>query len=128
MWNLYNNASTPWKWHKKLFHEARKNKLEIFSSPFDESAVDFLETLNVPAYKIASFENNHLPLIEKVAMTKKPVIISTGMAKIKEIKEVVKIFKKCGNKNYHLFKQHILLMLLTILFVFSMGLIIYSLS
>ena len=102
MWNLYNNASTPWKWHKKLFHEARKNKLEIFSSPFDESAVDFLENLNCPAYKIASPEINHFPLLKKVAKTKKPVILSTGLSGLKDLKIAVTFLRNNGaKKNYY---------------------------
>lgn len=71
LWNLYNYAYTPWEWHKKLFSFAKKLDLEIFSSPFDESAVDFLEKLNCKAYKIASPEMNHIPLIIKIAKTKK---------------------------------------------------------
>ena len=104
MWNLYNNASTPWKWHKKLFHEARKNKLEIFSSPFDESAVDFLENLNCPAYKIASPEINHFPLLKKVAKTKKPVILSTGLSGLKDLKIAVTFLRNNGAKKIIILK------------------------
>ncbi|MAV05595.1 MAG: pseudaminic acid synthase [Candidatus Pelagibacter sp.] len=95
-WDLYNVASTPWSWHKELFKIAKQNNIEIFSSPFDESAVDFLEDLNCPAYKIASPEINHIPLIEKVGKTKKPVIISTGLANLKDIKLALKTLKKNG--------------------------------
>lgn len=96
-WNLYTAASTPWIWHKELFKTAKRYNIEIFSSPFDESAVDFLESLNCPAYKIASPEINHIPLIEKVAKTKKPVIISTGLANLEDIKLALKALKKNGS-------------------------------
>ena len=99
LYDLYKIAQTPKEWHYPIFKLCKKLNLICFSSVFDFNSLNFLKRLNCPAYKIASFENNHLPLIEKVAITKKPVIISTGMAKIKEIEEVVKIFKKCGNKN-----------------------------
>ena len=79
LYNLYKKAYTPWEWHKKLFQVAKKNKITIFSTPFDETAVDFLEKLNTPAYKIASFENNHIPLLQKILKTKKPLIVSTGI-------------------------------------------------
>ena len=85
LWDLYNEAHTPLKWHKELFSFAKINKIKIFSTPFDESAVDFLEKLNCPIYKIASFELTDLPLVKKVASLKKPMIISTGIANLKEI-------------------------------------------
>ena len=97
-WNLYNYAHTPFEWHKKLFNYAKKINIEIFSSPFDEHAVDLLEKLGCPAYKIASPEINHIPLLERVAATKKPVILSTGLASIKEIYDALKILKKKNDK------------------------------
>jgi len=97
-WNLYNYAHTPFEWHKKLFNYAKKINIEIFSSPFDEHAVDLLEKLECPAYKIASPEINHIPLLERVAATKKPVILSTGLASIKEIYDALKILKKKNDK------------------------------
>ena len=97
-WNLYKKASTPWNWHKELFKFAKKTKIEIFTSPFDESAVDFLEDLNCPAYKIASPEINHVPLLEKVAKTKKPVILSKGLAKLADIILAVKVLRNNGCK------------------------------
>jgi N-acetylneuraminate synthase/pseudaminic acid synthase len=104
MWNLYNNASTPWTWHKKLFSEAKKNNLEIFSSPFDESAVDLLEKLNCVAYKIASPEINHFPLLKRVAKTKKPVILSTGLSDFKDLRVTVNFLKKNGTKKIIILK------------------------
>lgn len=94
LWNLYNYAHTPWSWHKKLFDYAKKIGIEIFSTPFDETAVDFLETLNCKAYKIASSEINHIPLIKKVAETKKPVLLSTGLARIKDIDLAIRTLRK----------------------------------
>ena len=104
LWDLYKEAHTPLEWHKELFKFAKLNKIKIFSTPFDETAVDFLESLNVQIYKIASFENTHLPLIKKVALTKKPVIISTGLASKKEINEAVKVLKSNGCKKFILMK------------------------
>ena len=87
--DLYDKAHTPWDWHAPIISRARELGLICFSSPFDESAIDFLEDLDVPAYKIASFENNHLPLISKAASTGKPLIISTGMASLGELEMAV---------------------------------------
>ena len=89
LYQLYQKAYTPWEWHEEIFNRAKKRGLVAFSTPFDATAVDFLETLNVPAYKIASFENTDIALIRKVAATGKPVIISTGMATLAEIDEAV---------------------------------------
>ena len=96
LWDLYEKAQTPFDWHKELFNYAKKMKITCFSTPFDETAVDFLESLNCPFYKIASFEMNHIPLIKKIAQTKKPIIISTGMANLKEIDRAYKTAKKNG--------------------------------
>ncbi len=94
--NLYKQAYTPWEWHAPIMERARQRGLECFSSPFDESAVDFLETLNVPAYKIASFEIIHLPLIRKVAANVYPMIMSTGMASVSEIDVAVVTARASG--------------------------------
>ena len=96
LWDLYNKAHTPLSWHKELFDYAKKLGIAIFSTPFDETAVDFLENLNCPMYKIASFEMTDLPLIKKVAQTKKTMIISTGMSSLDEIDETFKVAKKNG--------------------------------
>ena len=96
LWDLYNKARTPLHWHKGLFKYGKSLGIKVFSTPFDETAVDFLESLNCPMYKIASFEMTDLNLVKKVARTKKPIIISTGMANLKEIETTLKIAKKNG--------------------------------
>ena len=97
-WDLYKKAKTPYKWHREIFEYAKKKKIVCFSTPFDIKAVDFLEKLNCPIYKIASFEITDIPLIKKVAQTKKPIIISTGLANIDEIDEAYKTAKKMVRK------------------------------
>ena len=104
LFQLYKKAHTPWEWHHQIFQRAKKRKIICFSSPFDETAVDFLEKLNAPLYKIASFENTHFPLLKKVAKTGKPIIMSTGLASIKEISESVKFLRKNGCKSLALLK------------------------
>ena len=98
LYDLFKEAYTPWEWHEKIFLKAKNLGLEYLSTPFHEDAVDFLEKLNVSCYKIASFENNHLPLIKKVADTGKTVLISTGMGSIIDLKRIDKIFKNKKNK------------------------------
>jgi pseudaminic acid synthase len=104
LYKLYQEAYTPWEWHKELFDIAKQEGLECFSSPFDKSAVDFLETLNTPAYKIASFEITDIPLIEYVASKRKPVIISTGIAEIEDIELALDACKRVGNNDIALLK------------------------
>lgn len=104
LYDLYAEAHTPWDWHQPIMEHARNLGIECFSSPFDATAVDFLETLNVPAYKIASFEAIDLPLIRKVARTGKPILVSTGMATVSEIDEAVRAIRKEGNDQIVLLK------------------------
>jgi pseudaminic acid synthase len=104
LYNLYKQAYTPWDWHKQLFDYAHELGLVAFSSPFDETAVDFLETLNVSVYKIASFENTDHILLKKVAKTGKPVIMSTGVATIADIQESIKVLEANGCKELVLLK------------------------
>ncbi len=104
LYQLYQKAYTPWEWHKPIFDRCKKLNLIGFSTPFDASAVDFLESLDVPCYKIASFECVDIPLIKKVASIGKPMIISTGMATLEEIQETVDIARKSGCKDIILLK------------------------
>jgi len=102
--DLYKEAYTPWEWHAQLFEVAKEEGLVCFSSPFDKSAVDFLETLHCPIYKIASFEITDIPLIEYVAKQGKPIIISTGIASYEDIHLAVETCRKVGNDNITLLK------------------------
>ncbi|MBF7070698.1 pseudaminic acid synthase [Aliarcobacter butzleri] len=104
LYELYQEAYTPWEWHKELFDYARSLDIDIFSTPFDKTAVDFLETLNPSAYKIASFEITDYELVQYTASKQKPIIISTGIATIDEIQDVVNICKSVGNENIILLK------------------------
>ncbi|GHA61430.1 pseudaminic acid synthase [Pontibacter akesuensis] len=104
LYDLYEEAYTPWEWHQPIFERAKAHGLIAFSSPFDETAVDFLEELNVPAYKIASFENTDHPLLRKVAATRKPVIMSTGAATVQEVAEGVQVLYEAGCKDLILLK------------------------
>jgi pseudaminic acid synthase len=104
LYKLYQQAYTPWEWHKAIFDKCKECGILGFSTPFDETAVDFLEKLDVPCYKIASFENTDLPLIRKVASTGKPMIISTGMATIAELDETVRVAHDAGCKDIILLK------------------------
>lgn len=96
LYDLYREAGTPWEWHKELFQEAQRQGITIFSSPFDETAVQLLEDLNAPAYKVASFEITDLSLIKTVASTGKPVILSTGLANLREIEEAYTVARDSG--------------------------------
>jgi len=104
LFDLYQEAHTPWEWHKPIFDRCRERGMICFSTPFDDTAIDFLEELDVPCYKIASFENTDLPLIRKVAATGKPVIISTGMATVAELDETVRTAREAGCKDLILLK------------------------
>lgn len=104
LYKLYGEAYTPWEWHKPIFDRARELGMIPFSTPFDDTAVDFLEELDVPCYKIASFENTDLPLIRRVAATGKPLIISTGMASVAELDESVRVARAAGCRDLILLK------------------------
>ena len=104
LYQLYRTAYTPWEWHYPIFQKAKELGIICFSTPFDPSAVDFLESLKVPAYKISSFEITDFPLIKKVAKTNKPIILSTGMASIKEINEAIRLIKQYGKSKFALLK------------------------
>jgi pseudaminic acid synthase len=104
LYELYQEAYTPWEWHEPIFGHARKRGLLAFSSPFDETAVDFLESLNVPFYKVASFENTDWPLLKKIAATGKPVIMSTGVSRLADLDESVGILRQNGCKELVLLK------------------------
>ncbi len=104
LYKLYGQAYTPWEWHKPIFERARELGIIIFSTPFDDTAVDLLESLDVPCYKIASFENTDLPLIRRVAATGKPMIISTGMASIAELDDTVRAAREAGCKDLIMLK------------------------
>ena len=104
LYELYQEAYTPWEWHKQLFEVAAEEGLICFSSPFDKTAVDLLETLNTPAYKIASFEITDIPLIEYVASKGKPIIVSTGIAELSDIELALEACRRMGNNDIALLK------------------------
>lgn len=104
LYDLYKEAYTPWEWHRPIFERAKARGLIAFSSPFDDTAVDLLESLDVPAYKIASFENTDWTLLKKVAATGKPVIMSTGVATLADIDEAVRVLRNAGCNNMILLK------------------------
>ncbi len=104
LYDLYQEAYTPWDWHPAIFKRAKERNILCFSTPFDDTAVDFLEELKAPAYKIASFENNHLPLLRKVARTGKPVIMSTGASTLAGLEEAVRTLRENGCKDLILLK------------------------
>ena len=104
LYDLYEEANTPWEWHRELFEAARAEGIPCFSTPFSTKAVEFLETLNNPIYKVASFEINHTPLLQCVAQTGRPVIMSTGGSTVSEIDEAVNTLRKHGCKDLTLLK------------------------
>ena len=104
IYDLYQEAHTPWEWHEQLFRCATENNIICFSTPFDDTAVDYLETLNAPAHKIASFENIHHPLLKKVAATGKPIIMSTGACSLSDLAESVEVLRNYGCKDLILLK------------------------
>jgi len=104
LYELYKQAYTPWEWHEPIMRRSRELGMDCFSTPFDETAVEFLEKLDVPCYKIASFENTDLPLIKRVAATGRPIIMSTGMATVAELDEAVRTAREAGCKELMLLK------------------------
>ena len=104
LFDLYKIGETPYRWHQEIFNVAKKNKIILFASVFDEASVDFLEQFNPPAYKVASFESNHYPLIKKIIKTRKPILISTGLNTLREINSLIKFLKKHNCKKYALLK------------------------
>lgn len=104
LYKLYGEACTPWEWHKPIMDRARELGIFAFSTPFDDTAVDFLESLDVPCYKIASFENTDLPLIRRVALTGKPMVVATGMATAAELDETVRAAREAGCNDLILLK------------------------
>ncbi|NMC36099.1 pseudaminic acid synthase [Candidatus Beckwithbacteria bacterium] len=104
LYSLYKKAPIPWEWHKPIMQKCKKLGLTCFSTPFSEKGVDFLENLDVPCYKVASFENIHIPLLKKIAKTKKPVIISTGMANVTELGEAIQTLRENGCRDVILLK------------------------
>ena len=104
LFDLYKKAYTPWEWHKEIFDLAKKNGLLAFSSVFDDTSISFLKKLNNPIFKISSFENTDTELIKNAALTKKPIIISSGLASLSELNEAVNIIKKFGNKKFAILK------------------------
>jgi len=104
LYKLYEDAHTPWEWHKPIFDRCRELGMLGFSTPFDETAVEFLESLDVPMYKVASFENTDLPLIRRIAATGKPMIVSTGMATLAELDELVGVARDAGCRDLVLLK------------------------
>ena len=104
LYELYQEAYTPWEWHEALFDRAKQKGMMCFSTPFDDTAVDFLEDLGTPVYKIASFENNHLPLLRKIAKTGKPVIMSTGLATLADLEVAVRTLRENGCQDLILLK------------------------
>ena len=107
-WELYKKAKTPFEWHKRIFDYAKRKKILCFSTPFDNKAVDFLEKLKCPLYKIASFEITDLNLIKKVAQTKKPIIISTGLSNLNEIESAYSTAKKYGKYRHRQNNRNVL--------------------
>lgn len=104
LYDLYEEAHTPWEWHKPIFERCRELGIIPFSTPFDHTSVDFLETLDAPCYKVASFENTDLPLITRIVATGKPIIISTGMASIAELEDTVRTLRTAGCQDFVLLK------------------------